>query len=259
MDHPLSSRLRDALPVNRPYAGLVAEAYDAWIPVDELLPEESLYRKLLSEVEGTVLELGCGTGRPMLRWLADGIDVEGSDASTDMLAILRRHAAERGLDPVVHHGDIAPLSLDRTYSAIVCPAGTFSLVHDAARASAAVTSWFNHLEDGGLLALTAFVPAQDFNEQMAWRVRRTGTTTDGRTIVVHEATCCDLDDRVQILLNRLETFDAEGRLQNTTLRRMHLRWWPRDELAVLLSSAGFIEVDHVGSEEGWVTSARRPG
>ena len=43
--------------------------------------------------------------------VAEGYDVEGIDASADMLAILRRHAAERGLHPTVHHGDFAPLHL----------------------------------------------------------------------------------------------------------------------------------------------------
>ncbi|MGY6500048.1 MAG: hypothetical protein ACXIVQ_03995 [Acidimicrobiales bacterium] len=47
-----------------------------------------------------------------------------------MLTILRRNATARSLEPVLHHGGIAPLDLGRTYDAIVCPAGTFTLIHD---------------------------------------------------------------------------------------------------------------------------------
>jgi SAM-dependent methyltransferase len=259
VDHSLLSRLRDRMPVNQPYEGRVAEGYDAWIPVDEVLPEEPVYLDILEEVGGTALELGCGTGRPLLRWLGLGHDVEGVDASADMLAILHRHAAERGLEPVTHHGDIAPLRLGRTYHVVLCPAGTFSLIHELAEARAAVASYLAHLVPGGVLALTAFVPVEDLGEQMTWRVRRTGTTADGTTIVVDEATCCDIATCTQTTFNRLGVYDEGGRLQETLLRRVHLRWWPRDDLEALLESAGFVDLRHVGGDDGWVTMARRPG
>ncbi len=259
VDHPILHRLRDRLPVNEPYEGLVAAGYDAWIPVDEPLPDEPVYLDILGRGGGTALELGCGTGRPLLRWLALGHDVEGVDGSADMLAILHRHAAARNLHPITHHGDIAPLRLDRTYEAVFCPAGTFSLIDDRERAGEAVRSYFAHLVPGGILALTAFVPVGDFDQQMAWRVRRTGTTPDQTTIVVHEATTCDVDTCVQVTLNRIETYDPAGRLEQTLLRRVHLRWWPQDELAALLRSAGFVNLRHIGNSEGWVTMASKPG
>jgi SAM-dependent methyltransferase len=256
--NPIIERLRDRLTVNMPYEGVLADAYDSWISVDDELIEERAYTWLLDDVQGTILELGCGTGRPMLRWMERGYDIEGIDASSDMLDALRRHAAARGLDPVVHHGDIAPLDLGRTYAAIVCPAGTFTLIHDDELARAAVESWLAHLEPGGMLGLTAFVPLDEFDEQMHWRVRRTGTTADGRTIVVHEAIACDLERQVQVDLNRIETYDAEGRLLDTVLRRIHLRWRTQEQLAELLESVGFVDVAHLGAADGWVTTARRP-
>jgi SAM-dependent methyltransferase len=256
--NPLLERLRDRLAVNAPYEGVLAEAYDSWISVDDELIEERAYVMLLDQVDGTILELGCGTGRPMLRWLEAGRDVEGVDASADMLDALRRHAAERNLDPVVHQGDIAPLDLGRTYGAIVCPAGTFLLIDDDAAARAAVQSWFDHLSPGGRLGLTAFVPVDDMAEAMYWRVRRTGTTPDGRTIVVHEAVTSDVEAQRQIDFNRIETYDADGRLVDTILRRNHLRWRTQEQLAEMLGSVGFIDIAHLGDTSGWVTTATRP-
>lgn len=258
MAHPIIDRLRDQLIVNSPYDGVVAEGYDSWISVDDELIEERAYEWILDRVDGTILELGCGTGRPLLRWLEAGRDIEGIDASADMLAALRRHADEKGLEPVVHHGDIAPLRLDRAYAAIVCPAGTFLLLHQDETARAAVESWFAHLSPGGRLGLTAFIPVDDLDEEMHWRVRRTGTTPDGRTIVVHEAIACDVERRLQVDYNRIETYDADGRLLDTLLRRNQLRWWPQDELAELLGSVGFVDVEHLGGDAGWVTTATRP-
>ena len=130
MADAILSRLLDRLPVNPPYEGVMADGYDVWLPVDASVEEEAVYRTLLDPLTGTILELGCGTGRPLLRWLEAGYEIEGIDASADMLAKLRAHAAVRGLSPTVHHGDIAPLDLGRRFAAIVCPAGTFMLLDD---------------------------------------------------------------------------------------------------------------------------------
>jgi SAM-dependent methyltransferase len=254
---PVLSRLRDRLEVNPPYAGIVAEGYDAWLPVDDQLDDEPFYRRLVEQADGPVLELGCGTGRPLLRWVAAGLDVEGVEGSADMLAILRRHAAERGLSPTVHHGDIAPLDVEATYAAIVCPAGTFTLVDDADRAGAALASYHEHLHPGGTLAMTLYVPEDAFGEELGWRIRRTGTTGEGSTIVVHEAIRCDRPTQLQVVFNRIERYDPDGLLQETWLRRLQLRWWTRDQAEALYAGAGFERVRSHGTDAAWITVGRR--
>jgi SAM-dependent methyltransferase len=251
-------RLRDQLPVNAPYEGIVAEGYDAWISVDDVFPDDVAHESLIARTGGRVLELGCGTGRPMLRWLAAGHDVEGVDASADMLAILRRHAAARALEPVLHHGDIAPLELGRTYDVIVCPAGTFTLLVGEDRIRAGVTSYFEHLRPGGRLALTLARLEPTGGDSLRWRLRRTGTTADGTTVVVHEALLMEEGEPCQTVYNRIETFDAGGRLLDTWLRHLRLRSWEQAEMRVLLEDVGFVELEELGGEEEWVTVARRP-
>ena len=258
MADPVVARLLDRLEVNAPYVGLVARGYDAWIPVDSLLEEESLYRRLLDPVDGTILELGCGTGRPLLRWLAAGYDVEGIDSSPDMLAMLRAHAAERGLEPTVHLGEMAPLDLGRQFAAIVCPAGSFQLIDDEARAQAALVSYLHHLEPGALIGLTLSAPRPGDEGEMTWHVRRTGTTADGTTIVVDEALTNDHEQHLTILLDRIEAYGQDGRLGETVMRRHHLRWWPKAEFDELLSASGFVDVRSLGRDTGWVATARRP-
>ena len=258
MADPILARMTDRVPANLPYSGVLAEAYDSWISVDERLPEESAMRRLLDGIDGPILELGCGTGRPLLRWLADGMEVEGIDASADMLTILRRHAAERGLDPTLHLGSFAPLSLDRRYAALVCVAGSFTLIDDEERAQQALESYWHHLRPGGLLALTLVVPTVNFDEELGWRLRRTGTHPDGTTYLVHEAVRCDRDERLQVTYNRMETFDADGRLVGSDLRRFHLRWWRRDDFSELLRTIGYVDVRAMGGEDGWIAVGRRP-
>lgn len=251
-------RLRDRLAVNAPYDGVVAEAYDTWLPIDEVWPEEVAYREVLALAPGTVLELGCGTGRPLLRWLAEGMDVEGLDASADMLSICRRHAQARGLEPTLHHADFAPLALGREFGAIVCLAGSFMLVDDRDRAEAALHSYVAHLVPGGLLGLSLGTSTSDPESSLVWRLRRTGTAEDGTTYVVHEALHHDASERVEVVYNRIETYDSSGTLLATTMRRHRLRLWDRDEFEALLRRVGFVEVGSVGGDQAWVTFARRP-
>jgi len=228
------------------------------LPVDASLEEEAVYRTLLDPLTGTILELGCGTGRPLLRWLEAGYEIEGIDASADMLAKLRAHAAVRGLSPTVHHGDIAPLDLGRRFAAIVCPAGTFMLLDDIERAHSALASYLRHLLPGGLLALTLSTPAPDRPDEMTWAVRRTGTDAKGRTIVVDEAVRADDERRLIVVLDRVEVYDPRGRLVNTELRRHHLRWWRRAEFDEVLRRVGFVDVRSIGGDDGWVATARAP-
>jgi ubiquinone/menaquinone biosynthesis C-methylase UbiE len=66
------------------YTGFVAECYDLLIPDDEA----GSYRFFQQAIEAKgepALELGCGTGRPLLGYLEAGLDVEGLDSSADML------------------------------------------------------------------------------------------------------------------------------------------------------------------------------
>ncbi len=256
-DDPILGRMVDRLTVNPTYDGIVADGYDAWLPFDAPMGDEALYDELLDGIAGTVLEVGCGTGRLLLRWLAQGRSAEGVDAAVDMLAKLRQHAAERGLDPVVHVGDFAPLAIGRTYAALVCAVGTFTLVGDQERAESALASFRDHLEPGGLLAVSLYVPGREVEDHLTWRIRRTGTTPDGTTIVVHQAIRGDRDQRLLICYDRVESYDRDGLLGETRLRKHHFRWWSREEFEELLGSFGFGDIHAIGNEHNWVTVGRR--
>lgn len=251
----LGERLRDTIPVNQPYAGLVAEAYDLWFPPDAPYPDDAYYRRRIEDVGGTALELGCGTGRLLLRYRAAGLAVEGVDSSPDMLAICRRHADDLGLDLALHEGDMAALDLGRRYDLLYCPAGTFTLLDDADRAAAALRGWREHLVPGGLLLVSLFVPESDFDANYEWRVRRSATRpSDGTTVMVQEAVHCLRDERLHDVLNRIEVWEPNGRLAESWLRRMRLRWWSRDEFEQLLGETGFVGVHSQGGHDEWIAA-----
>lgn len=253
-----ASRFVDRLPIGAPYDGVVALAYDAWMPPGFEFPDDSLHTSVVRAAAGPTLELGVGNGRFLIPVVEAGLSLEGIDNSADMLDRCRRHAVERGLDVVLHRGDIAPLDLGRRFGALVCPAGSFTLVVGEERARAALASYLDHLEPGGTLALTMFVPGAGDITGFNWRLRRTGTDEHGTTYVVHESTGDDVEPQVHLVYNRLETFDASGALIDTVLRKVRLRWWSQDQFAAALGAAGFVDIEAVGDKSAWVAIARRP-
>ena len=251
-----AARFVDRLSAAGAYAGTDALAYDAWMPPGTRFPDDAVHADVVRRAEGPALELGTGNGRFLIPLVEEGLAIEGIDRSADMLDRCRRHAAARGLDVVLHHGDVAPLDLGRRYGALVCPAGSFALLDDEARAREALASYRDHLVPGGTLAVTMTQPGPGDLTGFAWRLRRTGTSDDGTTYVVHEATGDDAEAGVQLAYNRIEIYDRDARLVDTVLRKHRLRWWPQEQFAAALLAAGFAEVSNVGDEHAWVALAR---
>jgi ubiquinone/menaquinone biosynthesis C-methylase UbiE len=111
---------------------------------------------------GTALDVGCGTGRLLLRYLQEGLDVEGVDTSADMLSICREKAAARGLDaPVLYQQAMQDLDVPGKYRTIYIPCGTFCLLIDRAQAFEALNRFHACLEPEGVLVFNLFWPFGD--------------------------------------------------------------------------------------------------
>ena len=84
----------------------------------------------LVEPGGTVLDLGCGPGKPMAEYLiANGLDVCGVDSSPAMIAMARENLP--GREFIV--ADMRTLSLGRRFSGILAWDSFFHLTPDGQR------------------------------------------------------------------------------------------------------------------------------
>jgi len=246
-------RIRDDLPINQPYDGIVAEAYDCWLPPGRDYEDRPFYREAIERGDGPALELGCGNGRLLVGYRAAGLDVEGVDNSYDMLAICHAHADEAGVNLTLHLADWTTLSLPRRYATIYNPAGSIMLIHREDEARRALRAWIAHLAPGGQLLVGGGVPWADFEAEWQWRIRRSATRErDGVTFMVHEAVRCDLEAQLQHVVNRHEVWDADGHLVTALLRRMCLRWWSANQMQALLEECGATRVRKIGSDDEYV-------
>jgi SAM-dependent methyltransferase len=99
-----------------------------------------------------VLDAGCGSGRILVPLLADGIDIDGSDISADMIAQAEARAAKAGYRPRLVVQRMHELELGRTYRTIyMC--GAFGIGGTRAQDREALRRAYRHLEPGGALLI----------------------------------------------------------------------------------------------------------
>src|ERR1035437_932389 len=82
-----------------------------------------------SDVE-SVLDCACGTGIQAIGLASLGYHVEASDISLEMVQVVRRKAAERGLLLPTRQQDFRHLAAgsSHTYDAVVCYGGSLTLL-----------------------------------------------------------------------------------------------------------------------------------
>jgi ubiquinone/menaquinone biosynthesis C-methylase UbiE len=111
--------------------------FDAHAPVYEdnvftkntILEVDFLLEELSIRPGGSILDVGCGTGRHSIELTKRGYDVTGIDLSSEMLARAADAAKAAGVDVNWIHSDATKFSLPGKYDAAVCLCeGAFGLL-----------------------------------------------------------------------------------------------------------------------------------
>ncbi len=235
------------------WTGLAALVWDA-SGGDEPQRDHDFIKAIIEANPGPALDVGCGTGRLLLRYLEAGLDVDGIDSSADMIALCREKAQGRGLNPALYVGYMQELDLPRRYRTIYIPCGTFCLVTDRAQAFEALRRLYNHLESGGLLVFNLFWPFADgeplspnrLAKDENWNPMFQHTLPDGRRIEQHMR-LVKLDRVEQLLLaeRRYRLYDGEQLVAEEVFNSSE-RWYGKYEMLMMLEKTGFREVQVKG-------------
>jgi SAM-dependent methyltransferase len=205
---------------------------DYWATVNTDAPELDLYAQYL---RSPVLDAGCGAGRLLAPLRDAGFDVDGCDASPDMVARCRERAPGATLWVSALH----ELDPPRRYASIlVC--GVFGLGSTREQDVAAIGRLSDALEPGGTLVLD--------NEEVPfrYRVRDWNRPGDGPIALSSRVDAVDEDDRCVYMTIRAETEDGRREEHGLSMRQ-----WYAPQIAALLESAGFADVRvRAGVDEG---------
>jgi SAM-dependent methyltransferase len=146
-----------------------------WAEFKEPEPAElDYYRDAIERFGEPALDLACGAGRLLVPLLESGLDVDGVDASPDMLAQARRIAEARGLAPSLSAQPMHALDVPRRYGTIfICD--SFGIGGERRRALDALRRVFEHLRPGGALVFSHDLPySEEEDDWIRWLPSKRG-------------------------------------------------------------------------------------
>jgi SAM-dependent methyltransferase len=225
------------------YRGLIAQSWDLLRGDTSGWADRPYWRRLIERSGQPALDVGCGTGRILLDYLAQGVEIEGVDNSPEMLALCRRKAAALGLRPVLYQQEMHALDLPRRYGTIVVPSSSFQLVLDRSDAAEALRRFLGHLQPGGALAMSIMTLAQE-GDPDEWRLVRERTRPDdGRLVRRWSRTRYDPATRLEHTADRYELLAGDEVVESELHERSPAtRSYGQDEIAELVGGVGFVDV-----------------
>jgi len=216
--------------------------------------EELAYFRPHIEAGQPALDAGCGNGRLLLPLLRAGLDVDGCDVSVDMVEQCRRQADSEGLSSTLFVQPLHELEPPRRYRTIVV-CGAFGLGTTRAQDEEAIVRLHAALEPGGTLLLDNEVPYSSARRWSRWTTegraelpRPWGEEADRRIAPdgseyalwsrIVEVDPLDQSMRLEMRIEKRQG----GELVAEEERPLSMRMWFRDELVLMLRSAGFSDV-----------------
>jgi SAM-dependent methyltransferase len=224
-----------------------AEAYDREDPSDTGV---AFYRNLAQEAGGSVLEIGCGTGRVAIPLALAGFSVTGLDIVEGMLDVARRKSA--GLPARWILGDARSFDLHEQFHLIYLTGNVFQFLLTNSDQAALLERAHAHLHADGLLAFETRNPRWQglaeraepaegafFYLQTVAQESSAGDYVDAQGRGVRVSHTQHYDPIAQVLhLQGYKRWD-EGGQEQTQITRVALRYTFPQELAALLHCHGF--------------------
>jgi SAM-dependent methyltransferase len=238
--------------------GLVAE----WWALFNTTGDEIAYFQRLVEAGQPALDAGCGSGRLLVPWLRAGLDVDGCDASADMVERCRERARSEGLEPRLFVQALHELDLPRRYRTIVA-CGVFGLGSTRAQDDAALQRLHGALEPGATLAIDIEVPWANAPLWRRWtREERAGLPSPVRDWGERRAAPDGSERALRTRTLSVDPLDQSavleieaGKWENGALvaherHELTMRLYFPAELEMLLERAGFTDIEIRGGYDG---------
>ncbi|MFH0897963.1 MAG: class I SAM-dependent methyltransferase [bacterium] len=227
------------------YKGITAQLYDLWFDVNKPFEDLLFYQKHIRKNGGIALEIASGTGRLLLPYLREGMNVEGLEPSLDMNNICLEKAENFGVKPVLHPQAMESMKISLSYKTIYIPLFSFQLLVKRSDIFEALRRFYLHLEKNGQLLIALFIPEASVttSQDGTWKIRsKAGCPEDGSHVVVSEATIHNQFDQIQNKWFRYEIYNGGEQVIQTIIKTVNIRWYYPYEFTIMLEKIGFRDV-----------------
>lgn len=236
--------------------GLVAEW---WARFNLDGPEIDRYGRLVAAGQ-PALDAGCGAGRLLVPWRRAGFDVDGADASADMIDRCRERLRAEGLDAALAVQPLHLLDPPRGYRTIVA-CGVLGLGSTRDQDEAALRRFRELLEPGGTLVLDNEPPYANPRRWAQWTraererlpepwpetsERRRGEDGSVYALRTRAVAADPLDQTIRLEIEVTRVREDEDAVVER--HELSMRGYLRDDLAAMLGRAGFDAVDVRGED-----------
>ncbi len=203
--------------------------------------------------DGTVMELGCGTGRVLIPVAESGVNIVGVDESPWMIAKAKEKYERLTVDVQSRigllEGDMRNLRLEQKFKLIYVPFNTFLILKTVDDQLAVLNTVRQHLTPGGAFAFEIFVPDLRLlvpERERKWAIETDETLADLGIRLQKDAIRLVDPVRQQLLVTyRVKEF-RDNVLEREWLSNLELSYiFPR-ELEHLVVRAGFEFVHYWG-------------
>jgi ubiquinone/menaquinone biosynthesis C-methylase UbiE len=256
------------------YRGLIAKSWDLLRGDTSQWSDRYFFWGVIVESGTPALDVGCGTGRLLLDYLSDGLDVEGVDVSPEMLTLLLEKASKLGMQPQVYLQAMESLDLPRKYRTIIVPSSSFQFVADLAQAEGVMERFYAHLEPGGKLAISFMLAYEGESQEGGTRTSEwqlageEGRPANGTSVRRWTRSTIDFDQKLEHTEDRYEIL-KDGKVVEVEeySRSPATRWYTQEESAELFYRTGFekVQLFHEFSQKPvapdsrvWVVTGKRP-
>ncbi len=226
----------------------IARFYDVDMARNMAFDDVGFYAQRCAGRAGPVLELGCGSGRILLRLLARGLDAYGADASSGMLAELARKAHAAALPLRAARMDVRQLAWRPGFATILCPYSLVTYMVGAGDAQRMLAEVRRLLAPGGVFVVDAFVP-KPLVAHDDFRVDYTRPFEAGT--LLREKRVQPVDAEVNRIERRYRVLAADGTVRDEVNVAETIRPFAPDALRAAVVAAGFAP-----SGEWWDYGAR---
>lgn len=225
------------------YRGMIVEYWDLLRGDTSLWSSRPYFLRIIKDSGEPALDVACGTGRILLDYMQEGVDIDGVDISPEMIAETQKKAKELGLQPSLYVQAMQNLDIPRKYQTIIVPSSSFLHLTDIMDIREALKCFYLHLRPGGTLAMSLRVMEPDPIE-VDWEIDSEVVRPSDGALVRRWFRCkYDVENRLQDTEDRYEII-VDGNIVHSEsyVSAPYLTWYKASEAIEHLERAGFVDV-----------------